>query len=72
MATVSKEIADELVRGNGYYEDDPRVRLIVEYTTPEGATAYGIIYPHESITKYCESQWVRSPRIYWSRTDECK
>ena len=32
MATIdSKQIIDEIIQRNGYYEDDPRAYMIVEY-----------------------------------------
>lgn len=64
MATVSKEMADQMKAADGYYLDDPRVMRIVEYTNMAGALAYGIEYPHQ-VGKYEESEFVRNPRVYW-------
>ena len=64
MATVSKELADKIKNADGYYSDDPRVMRIVEYTDMGGKLAYGIEYQHH-VGKYAESEFVRSPRVYW-------
>jgi hypothetical protein len=64
MATVDKTTADALKASDGYYSDDPRVMRIVEYTNMAGVLAYGIEYGHQ-IGKYEESEFVRSPRVYW-------
>lgn len=64
MATVDKVTADRLKEADGYYEDDPRVLRIVEYTDMGGKLAYGIEYPGQ-LGKYAESAFVRSPRTYW-------
>lgn len=64
MATVSKDLADRLVAVDGYYDDDPRVVRIVEYTDMGGKLAYGIEYEHQR-GKYAESEFVRNPRVYW-------
>jgi hypothetical protein len=64
MATVSKELADELVAKDGWYPGDPRVFRIVEYTNFEGGLSYGLEYGNE-IGRYAESQYVRNPKVYW-------
>lgn len=64
MATVSKNIADQIANGDGYYSDDPRVLRIVEYTDMGGKQAYGLEYEHQ-LGKYAESNWIRNPVIYW-------
>ena len=64
MATVDKTFADKLVALNGQYADDPPIHRIVEYTDMGGKLAYGLEYGHQ-IGKYCESAFVRNPRIYW-------
>jgi hypothetical protein len=65
MATINdKEMIDLLVAKNGYYEDDPRVMRIIEYTNAWGKTAYGIEYEGQ-IGKYSVSEWVINPKVYW-------
>lgn len=64
MATVSKDLADELVFGDGYYSDDPRVVRIVEYTNAWGGQSFGLEYEGQ-LGKYSESEYVQSPKVYW-------
>lgn len=64
MATVSKELADKLVKGDGYYADDTRVVRIVEYTNQWGRQSYGLEYPRD-LGKYHASQYVINPKVYW-------
>jgi hypothetical protein len=66
MATVSKQIADEIKANNGYYSDDPRVHRIIEYTNMAGKQAYALEYPHE-IGRYNPSEFVRNPKVYWEQ-----
>jgi hypothetical protein len=65
MATVNKDMADRIIANDGYYPDDPRVFRVVEYTDIGGKQAYGIEYEHE-LGKYCESEYVRDPKVIWS------
>lgn len=45
MATIdSKQIIDEIIKRNGYYEDDPRVALIVEYINAYGNKTWGVTF----------------------------
>lgn len=64
MATVSKDIADKIKTGDGYYSDDPRVHRIVEYTDIGGKQAFGLEYSHE-VGRYAESVYVRNPTVYF-------
>lgn len=75
MATIdSRNTILSLMNDRGYYEDDPRVAQIVEYTTLEGNTVYGITYctePTERQHRYeIETKYVRNPRIIWRATDD--
>ncbi len=67
MGTVNKPIADTIKANNGYYEDDPRVHRIIEYTDMGGKLAYGLEYEHQ-IGKYAESPFVRHPKVYFEAT----
>ena len=65
MGTVSKRLADEIVEGDGYYMDDPRVFRIIQYTNVFGPEpSFGLEHADE-IGKYTESVYVQNPRIYW-------
>lgn len=64
MATVSKQIADDIIAGK--YQDDPPALRIVRYTTPEGdSNNYGVIYRLRDWEKYCPSPWICNPIVYW-------
>ena len=70
MSTIdSKELIDSLIADNGYYYDDPRVYMIVEYTNYEGNIAWGVTWITENSkarTRYLEeSQYIRNPRVIW-------
>lgn len=64
MATVDKQIADEIIAGK--YPDDGWVK-IVEYTTPEGAKAYGAVHRNDDPDRYRASPFVRNPALYWQK-----
>jgi hypothetical protein len=71
MATIdNKTFIDALIAGNGYYETDARVALIVEYVNAEGRTTWGVSWSDESDEmqhRYLvETEYVRRPRILWS------
>lgn len=70
MATInSKEIIDELIKNNGYYETDPRAYMIVEYTNFSGDQTWGVTWindSRESRTRYLnETDYVRNPKVIW-------
>lgn len=67
MPTVSKDVADKIKNGDGYYADDARVMRIVEYTDMGGNLAYGLEYKHQLGT-YVESVYIRQPKIYFEAT----
>jgi hypothetical protein len=67
MPTVdSKELVDEIIAGDGYFEDDPRCVKIVQYTNSYGPRpSYGLIYDGDDLFKYCASYYVRNPITIW-------
>lgn len=70
MSTIdNKQIIDEIIERDGYYFDDPRVYMIVEYINAYGKTTWGITYcteGHSARTRYLnETQYVRKPRVIW-------
>ena len=69
MSTVSKDLADKLVAGDGYYADDPRVASIIEYDNAFGGVGYGLNYEGQG-NRYTPSEFVRNPRAYWEAKDE--
>lgn len=71
MATVSKEIADKVRAGNGWYPgDNVRVVRIVEYNNFAGGVSYGLEYEGQGKI-YTPSQYVNNPRVYWSAERPC-
>ncbi|MEI6877147.1 MAG: hypothetical protein WCL50_18695 [Spirochaetota bacterium] len=65
MSTVDRKLADEIVKGEGYYKDDPQVKRIVEYDNAWGGVSYGLEYA-PSLGRYVATEYVRNPRVYWS------
>lgn len=71
MATIdSKDIIDKIIEGNGYYDEDARVYMIVEYTNAYGNKTWGVTWVNEHpnmADRYLhETQFVREPKIIWS------
>lgn len=64
MATVDKDIADRIVAGE-FAEDD--ARKIVEYDNAFGGVSYGVIFGNDDPDRYCETEFVRNPRVYWEK-----
>ena len=72
MSTItSKHVIDELITNDGYSEDDPRVALIVEYTSGyTGERIWGVTWvvetPDRQRRYLVETDFVRQPRVIWS------
>jgi hypothetical protein len=66
MSTVTKQIADKIIAGNGYYPGDHiRVYKIVKYQNAfDGGDCYKLIYEGQS-DKGLASSYVRNPETYW-------
>lgn len=64
MGTVNLSIAQLIKDQDGYFEDDPRVHRIVEYTDMGGRQAFGLEYEH-SVGKYAKSPFIRNPKIFF-------
>lgn len=68
MATIDdKKTIDDIIKNNGYYEDDPRVYMIVEYTNAYGKITWGVTWKNQQDKqKYLEeTQYVRNPKVIW-------
>ena len=63
MGTISKKIADAIIKGE--FDDDDPVR-IVKYTNAWGGEAYGLECRGE-LGRYQESEYVINPIVYWKR-----
>lgn len=74
MPTISKQIADDLIAGNGMYPGDHvRVIKIVKYQNVfNGTDAYGAIYEGQSPDLYAETEYVRNPVLYWEYKEKPK
>jgi hypothetical protein len=69
MATVNKNLADQIIAANGYYSDDPRVMQVVEYDNAFGSKSWAILYAQDvAIDRYAPSEYVRNPKVIWSAT----
>jgi len=74
MATItSKNIIDDLIEHDGYYEGDPRVYMIVEYTNYYGGTTWGVTWINENKERrnryLVESQYIINPKVIWKSND---
>jgi len=70
MATVdSKNTIDKLIENDGYFEDDPRAHMIVEYTNAYGTRTWGVTWSNESPERreryLIESKYVKGPKVIW-------
>lgn len=66
MATVNKQIADEVIARNGKWDDDPQVYQVVEYESVSGSLCYAILYKQDvAINRYRPSPYVNNPRVIW-------
>ena len=77
MATIdNKKLIDDIIAGHGYYENDPRVALIVEYTNAYGKQAWGVTWTNETSVRqrrYLEATgYVINPRILWDNNADTK
>lgn len=75
MSTIgSKKIIDEIIAGNGYYQGDPRVALIVEYTNQAGQQTWGVTWTVEHPVRQerylLDSEFVQNPREIWRAEEE--
>lgn len=70
MSTIdSKEIIDDIIKNDGYYYDDPRVYMIVEYMNAWGNITWGVTWsnehPQNRLRYLNESKYIRNPKILW-------
>jgi len=70
MSTIdSRAIIDAIIAGDGYYQGDPRVALIVEYENASGRTTWGVTWSSEPASRQQryleETEFVRAPRVLW-------
>ncbi len=70
MATIDdKDLINEIIKKDGYYLDDPRIYMIVEYTNAYGNITWGVTWCNEQYrarTRYLiETDYVKNPKIIW-------
>lgn len=75
MSTIdSITTIQAIIKNDGYFEDDPRVYQIVQYTNAWGGITYGITWEHEP--EYRRHRYenetgnVMNPQIIWRADDE--
>jgi hypothetical protein len=74
-----KAMIDRMIAGNGWLPecgdhdtpDNPPAVRIVEYTTPEGATTWGVVFRGERDPGRYErpTYYVQNPRVIWRKKD---
>ena len=73
---TTKAIVDRLIAGDGWETpddhdapDNPPAVRIVEYTTPEGQTSWGVVFRGErDLYRYDHATpFIREPRVIWAR-----
>ena len=67
MATVTKEICEEIITGNGWYRGDPvRVVKVVTYNNMfDGGLTWAIVYPDEDLMRYENSPACQNVKVIW-------
>lgn len=67
MATVSKDLAKQIIANNGHYEDDPRVMAVISYDNAFGGKSWAVLYEQDVLSdRYALSMYVRNPKVEWS------
>jgi len=66
MSTVTKELAEEIIANNGYYENDPRIMQVVKYRNKWGGDCWAILYQEDvDFNRYEETEYVNNPTVIW-------
>lgn len=66
MATLNKSIAEEIVRNDGYYYDDPRVFCVIRYLNAWGGESFAVAYNEADRQRYFDpSSYVKNPEVIW-------
>lgn len=73
----NKQMVDEMMANDGWLvgcgdrdaPDNPPAVRIIEYTTPEGATTWGVVFRDERDPYRYErpTHFVRNPKVIWKR-----
>lgn len=75
-----KVMVDQMIAGNGWLPecgdhdapDNPPAVRIIEYTTPEGETAWGVVFRGERDPYRYEraTHYVQKPKLIWKHSPE--
>lgn len=67
MATVSEDLAKQIIANDGHYADDPRVMAVISYDNAFGRKSWAILYEQDVLSnRYAPSMYVRNPKVEWS------
>lgn len=67
MATVSEDLAKQIIANDGYYSDDPRVMAVISYDNAFGGKSWAVLYEQDVLSdRYAPSAFVRNPKVEWS------
>ncbi len=73
---TSRNLIDQIISNDGYYENDPRVVYIVEYTNYWNRIVYGITWINESSIRQrrymTHTKYTHNPKIIYSSISEVK
>ena len=77
MSTIDNEqLIKKLIENDGYYEGDPQVYLIVEYTNAYGNKTWGVTWsnelPERRLRYLIPTEFVQNPKIIWACDDAKK
>jgi hypothetical protein len=66
MATVSKELAQQIIAQEGQYKGDPPVHQVVRYQNYFNTECWAILYAQDVASdRYAETEYVRNPQVVW-------
>lgn len=64
-----KESAEQLIRDEGHYMDDPQAICISQYTNASGGTTYHVAYSQGEIASLFASPFCSDIKVLWVRRD---
>ena len=66
MSTVTKEIAEIIIRQKGYYSDDERVLKVIKYENKWRGESYALLYARDvAANRYAASEYIINPQVIW-------